>query len=62
MSGEPDRVRYELRDHAAYVTLDRPHVLNAMDRRMHEELGAIWERVEHDDDVRVERVTLELKR
>jgi dehydration protein DpgD len=53
VSGEPARVRFEVRDHVAYVTLDRPQVLNAMDRRMHEELGLIWERVERDDEVRV---------
>jgi dehydration protein DpgD len=53
MSGEPPRVRFELRDQVAYVTLDRPHLLNAMDRRTHEELGEIWDRVEQDDDIRV---------
>ncbi len=47
------RVRYEKRDHVAYVTLDRPDVLNAMDLRMHEELGVIWDDVEADEDVRV---------
>jgi dehydration protein DpgD len=48
-----DRVRYEKKDHVAHVTLDRPDVLNAMDRRMHGELAAIWDDVEADDDVRV---------
>ncbi|WP_037311097.1 enoyl-CoA-hydratase DpgD [Amycolatopsis orientalis] len=46
------RVRYEKKDHVAYVTMDRPAVLNAMDRRMHEELAGIWDDVEADDDVR----------
>ncbi|WP_409491140.1 enoyl-CoA-hydratase DpgD [Amycolatopsis sp. cmx-11-12] len=46
------RVRYEKKDHVAYVTMDRPEVLNAMDRRMHAELAAIWDDVEADDDVR----------
>ncbi|MFH8491106.1 enoyl-CoA-hydratase DpgD [Streptomyces longisporoflavus] len=41
------------RDHVAYVTLDRPDVLNAMDLRMHEELGAVWDYVEADGEVRV---------
>ncbi|MEV8635766.1 enoyl-CoA-hydratase DpgD [Streptosporangium sp. NPDC051023] len=45
------RVRYERRDRVAYVTLDRPAKLNAMDRRMHEELGLVWDHVEADDDV-----------
>ncbi|MFE7561237.1 enoyl-CoA-hydratase DpgD [Kitasatospora sp. NPDC057500] len=47
------RVRYEKRDRVAYVTLDRPEVLNAMDRRTHEELAAVWDDVEADDEVLV---------
>ncbi|MEO3811631.1 enoyl-CoA-hydratase DpgD [Sphaerisporangium sp. B11E5] len=47
------RVRYEKKDHVARVTLDRPEVLNAMDTRTHEELAAIWDDVEADDEVRV---------
>jgi crotonobetainyl-CoA hydratase/dehydration protein DpgD len=46
-------VRYEKHDHVARVTLNRPGVLNAMDLRTHKELGAIWDDVEADDDVRV---------
>jgi crotonobetainyl-CoA hydratase/dehydration protein DpgD len=59
--GQPEqpqpRVRYEKRDHVARITLDRPAVLNAMDLRMHEELAAIWDDVEADDDVRVAVLT-----
>ncbi|MDN3359010.1 enoyl-CoA-hydratase DpgD [Actinomadura sp. DC4] len=51
------RVRYEKKDHVAHVTLDRPAVLNAMDLRMHEELRAVWDDVEADDDVRVAVLT-----
>lgn len=51
------RVRYEKKDHVATVTMDRPDVLNAMDRRMHEELAEIWDDVEADDDVRVAVLT-----
>ena len=47
------RVRYEKKDHVARVTLDRPEVLNAMDLRTHEELAAVWDDVEADDDIRV---------
>jgi dehydration protein DpgD len=43
------RVRYEKRGRVAYVVLDRPHVLNAMDVKMHEELGEIWSDFERDD-------------
>ncbi|MCH0561481.1 enoyl-CoA hydratase-related protein [Streptomyces sp. MUM 16J] len=46
-------VRYEKKDHVAYVTLDRPAVLNAMNLRMHEELARIWDDVESDDEMRV---------
>jgi dehydration protein DpgD len=45
------RVRYEKKDHVAYVTLDRPEVLNAMDLRTHEELAVIWDDIDADDDV-----------
>ncbi len=51
-AGRP-RVRHEKRDHVAYVTLDRPEVLNAMDLRMHTELGLVWDDIEADDGVRV---------
>ena len=46
------RVRYEKRGHVAHVTMNRPEVLNAMDRAMHAELAEIWDDVEADDDVR----------
>ena len=32
---------YEKRGHVAYVTLDRPSVLNALDLRTHEELAGL---------------------
>jgi dehydration protein DpgD len=50
-------VRFEKKDHIARVTLDRPAVLNAMDLRMHEELAAIWDDIEADDEVRVAVLT-----
>ncbi|HET8660209.1 MAG TPA: enoyl-CoA-hydratase DpgD [Micromonosporaceae bacterium] len=51
------RVRYVKKDRVAHVTLDRPAVLNAMDLRMHEELAAVWDDVEADDDVWVAVLT-----
>jgi crotonobetainyl-CoA hydratase/dehydration protein DpgD len=57
MSDDRTRVRYEKKDHIARVTLDRPDVLNAMDIRMHEELAAVWDDIEADDDVRVAVLT-----
>ncbi|MEV6350164.1 enoyl-CoA-hydratase DpgD [Actinoplanes sp. NPDC051851] len=47
------RVRYEKKGHVAYVTVDRQHVLNALDLRTHEELGAVWDDVEQDVEIRV---------
>lgn len=47
------RVKYEKHAHVAYITLNRPHVLNAMDVQMHEELAAIWDDFEADDTIRV---------
>ncbi|MEC4016321.1 enoyl-CoA-hydratase DpgD [Streptomyces sp. H27-D2] len=57
MTDAAARVRYEKKDHVAYVTLDRPEVLNAMDLRTHEELAGVWDEVEADDEVRVTVLT-----
>ena len=46
------RVQYKKKKHVAYVTLNRPAVMNAMDLRMHEELGAVWDDAEADREVR----------
>ena len=44
-------VRYAKEGHVAYVTLNRPEVLNAMNERMHEDLALVWDEVEADDDI-----------
>ena len=44
-------VRYEKDGRVARVTLDRPASLNAMDLRMHEELGRVWDDFEADDEL-----------
>lgn len=44
-------VLYEKRGHVAYITLNRPHVLNALDLRTHERLGEIWDEFEADDEI-----------
>ncbi|MEV5410849.1 enoyl-CoA-hydratase DpgD [Thermopolyspora sp. NPDC052614] len=46
-----ERVLYERKDKVAYVTLNRPEVLNALDLRTHEELAEIWDDIERDDDI-----------
>jgi crotonobetainyl-CoA hydratase/dehydration protein DpgD len=55
-NGRP-RVRYEKAGRVATVTLDRPHRLNAMDLRTHEELRAVWDDLEADPDIWVGVVT-----
>lgn len=46
-------VDYEKKDGVAWVTINRPHVLNALSLRTHEELAAIWDDFERDDAMRV---------
>lgn len=41
----------------ATVTIDRQHVLNAVDRKTHDRLNEIWAAIESDDRVRVVVVT-----
>lgn len=44
-------VTYEKRGHVAYITLARPHVLNALNLRIHQELAQIWDDFERDDQI-----------
>jgi enoyl-CoA hydratase/carnithine racemase len=46
-----ERVQYEKRGRVAYIILNRPRVLNAMDLRMHEELRRVWDDFEQDDGI-----------
>ena len=48
-----ERVVYEKRGRVAYVTLNRPSVLNALDLKTHEELAEVWDEFERDGDIRV---------
>ncbi len=48
-----ETVEYEKKGAIAYVTLNRPDKLNAMNTQMHEELGAVWEDFSEDADLRV---------
>ncbi|NEN07823.1 crotonase [Diaminobutyricibacter tongyongensis] len=53
-----DEVRYELDSRGvATVTIDRPHVLNAVDRRTHDRLNEIWAAIEADAGVRAVVIT-----
>jgi len=46
-------VHFEVKEHVARVTIDRPQLLNAVDGKTHRERVEIWERIEADRDVRV---------
>lgn len=48
-----ETVLYDVREHIATVTLNRPARLNAFNGTMMSEFMSIWERVRLDDDVRV---------
>ncbi|MBB6378777.1 crotonobetainyl-CoA hydratase [Pseudonocardia eucalypti] len=47
------RVRCEVADHVARVTIDRPSVLNAVDPATAQRLNEIWASIEADPEVRV---------
>ena len=46
-------ILFEIKDHVARVTIDRPDVLNAIDAAAERELEAAWSAIERDRDVRV---------
>ncbi|NKB60314.1 MAG: hypothetical protein GKS00_28745 [Alphaproteobacteria bacterium] len=46
-------VEYEKKGAIAYVTLNRPDKLNAMNEAMHQELGRVWQDFQHDPALRV---------
>ena len=46
-------VKYDKSDQIAYVTLNRPDKLNAMNADMHRELGEIWQDFQNDNSLRV---------
>lgn len=47
-----DEIRLEVRDHVAYVTIDRPRVLNALDESATQRLKRIWTQIEADSTLR----------
>ncbi|MFG3293936.1 enoyl-CoA hydratase/isomerase family protein [Streptomyces sp. NPDC048179] len=50
---ELETVLFEVTDHVATVTLNRPEAMNGFNQRMLEEFATLWDTVKHDDDVRV---------
>ncbi|MDT7633675.1 MAG: hypothetical protein QOI50_5605 [Pseudonocardiales bacterium] len=53
----PDEVKLEIKDYVATVTIDRPAVLNAVDRATHERLCEIWDEIEANREIRAVVVT-----
>ncbi|MFF3572253.1 enoyl-CoA hydratase-related protein [Nocardia jiangxiensis] len=50
-------ILYEKRDHIAYVTLNRPHQMNALHLEAHLELAEVWEDYRDNPDLRVAILT-----
>ena len=50
-AGDPTTIRFEVADHVATITLDRPDRMNSFDRAMCEELQRAWATVRDTDDV-----------
>ena len=48
-----ETIRYEVRGHKAYLTLDRPDVYNAFNHAMQHEVRDVWDRCKDDAEVRV---------
>jgi enoyl-CoA hydratase/carnithine racemase len=46
-----ETIEFEVADHVATITLNRPERLNAFNQQMCEEFGAVWKRVREDDDI-----------
>jgi E-phenylitaconyl-CoA hydratase len=53
----PDTVRYELDEHVATITYNRPHVMNAINGEMREDLNAAFTRFRDEDDAWVAIIT-----
>ena len=49
---EFETLEYEASDGVAWVTLNRPEVLNAFNRTMQAELQSLWRGLRHDNEVR----------
>ncbi len=57
MATDYTQIRYEVADHIATITLDRPEALNAFTGTMLGELLDAYDRIDADDDVRAVIVT-----
>lgn len=46
-------VLFEVTDHVATITLNRPQAMNSFNQQMLDDFSALWDRVKADDDVHV---------
>jgi E-phenylitaconyl-CoA hydratase len=55
MTDPPDlqAIEFEVTDHVATVTLNRPDQMNSFTEQMADEIATVWARVRDDDDIRV---------
>lgn len=58
----PEFVRYEVRDRVAYITINRPEVMNALNPPAMQELDDIWEEFATNDDLWIAVLTGEGQR
>jgi enoyl-CoA hydratase/carnithine racemase len=54
---EYETIKFEVGDSIAWITLDRPEVLNAINLTMQDELADAWQRVRTDHDIHVAVLT-----
>lgn len=54
---EFEAIRLDVRDHKAFVTLDRPEAANSFDEAMQRELHEVWNLAKADPEIRVVVVT-----
>jgi enoyl-CoA hydratase/carnithine racemase len=54
---EYETIRFEIRGNVAWVTLNRPQVLNAINQIMQAELADVWQRIRKAPDIHVSVLT-----
>ncbi|MGI9354825.1 MAG: enoyl-CoA hydratase-related protein, partial [Rhizobiaceae bacterium] len=50
-------ILFDVEDHVARITIDRPERMNAVDRAANKQLIEIWDKIENNADIRVAVLT-----
>lgn len=50
-------ILFDVQDHVAVLTLNRPEAMNSIDPETRAELYEAWQRLKHDDDIRIAILT-----